>query len=357
MIGERIQQARKAAGLSLRALADAAGISAMAISKYENDQSIPSSMVLLALAAALKVRTEYFFRSSHIELSGVEYRKHAKIPVKTLQQIEGDVLEQVERYLALEEILPVSPVAPFLLPDNLPAQIDSLDEIEHVANLVRDAWNLGCNPILDLTGTLEERGIKVFQTTALHDGKFDGLACRVNGAPIVVVGATWPGDRQRFTLAHELGHLVLDGRLAKHLVDQEEQACHRFAGAFLAPASEVLKELGQQRSWLEPRELCVLKKSFGLSMNAWLYRARDLRIFNEHNFLKHVKFFRKYGWHKQEPCDEFPKEESQVFMQLVFHALGEALVSESKAAELMGMSLVKFRQLRKLDNAKPAVNQ
>ena len=72
---------------------------------------------------------------------------------------------------------------------------------------------------------------------------------------------------------------------------------------------------------------------------------------------RHVKYFRKYGWHIEEPCDEYPKEEPQVFIQLVFHALGESLVSESKAAELMGMPLIKFRQLRKVDHAKQAVNQ
>ena len=354
MIGERIQQARKASGLSLRALADKAGVSAMAISKYENNQSTPSSGVMLALAKALGVRTEYFFRHMSVELQAVEYRKHSRLNKKILSQIEGDVLEQVERFLELEDILPVSPIEPFVLPSGLPAKISDFDEIEHVANTVREAWKLGQNPILDLTGTLEERGIKVFQTLALHDGKFDGLACRVNGAPIIVVGAHWPGDRQRFTLAHELGHLVLEGRVEDELI---EKATNRFAGAFLAPASEVIKELGHRRSWFEPRELCVLKKAYGLSMGGWLHRAQDLSIISDAAYLEMIKLFRKQGWHKQEPCDEYPREIPQVFTQLVFHALAEELISESKAAELMGLSLMEFRALRKVDHAAAAVNQ
>ncbi len=354
MIGERIQQARKASGLSLRALAEKAGISAMAISKYENNQSTPSSGVLLALAHAFGVRTEYFYRTTKVELREVEYRKHSKLPKKILHQIEGDVLEQVERYLALEEILPVSPIAPFKLPDNLPEEINDFDEIEILATQLRDEWELGRNPILDLTGTLEERGIKIIQTHALHDGKFDGLACKVNGFPIIVVGSDWPGDRQRFTLAHELGHLVLAGRISGELVEQEEKLANRFAGAFLATASEVYKELSHRRTWFEPRELCVLKKAYGLSMGAWLHRAQDLSIISDATYLQLIKFFRKHGWHKKEPCDEYPQERPEIFTQLVFHALAEDFISESKAAELMGMPVIKFRTIRKVDNARSA---
>jgi len=351
MIGDRIQLARKASGLSLRALAEKAGISAMAISKYENNKSVPSSKVLQALGEALGVRTEYFFRQVSAELHEVEYRKHSRLPKKTLYQIEGDVKEQVERYLDLEQILPVSPIKPFDLPGNLLKRIKEMDEIENLANQLRDAWELGRNPILDLTGTLEERGIKVFQSQALHEGKFDGLACRVNDTPIIVVGSEWPGDRQRFTLAHELGHLVLDSRIDEKL--NIEKAANRFAGAFLAPDSEVVKELGQKRTFFEPRELCVLKKAYGLSMGGWLHRAQDLSIMNDVNYVQMIKIFRRNGWHKSEPCVEYPREEPQIFIQLVFHALAEEFLSESKAAELMGMPIMEFRELRKVDHGGP----
>lgn len=348
MIGERIKQARMAAGFPLRELAEKAGISAMAISKYETNKSTPSSAVLLSLAQALGVRVEYFFRSAKVELTEPEYRKHAKLPKKVLRQIEGDVIEQVERYLELEEYLPVRPIERFRIPEGLPRVIRNYDEIESVADKVRQAWELGTDPIPDLIDTFEERGIKVLQSKAIHDAMFDGLAAMVGNTPVIVVGRDWPGDRQRFTLAHELGHLILKGRLAKDL--DEEDAAHRFAGAFLVPASEVLKELGFHRNWLEPRELCVLKKAYGLSMNAWKHRAKDLGVLSDAGYLEIVKYFRKHGWHKKEPCDEYPREESQLFMQLVFRALAEDLISESKAAELLGLSQSEFRAIRNVDN-------
>ncbi len=354
MIGDRILQARKSAGLSLRVLAEKAGISAMAISKYENDQSTPSSRVLLSLADALGVRVEYFFRTSKVQLKEVEYRKHSKLPKKTLDQIEGDVIEQIERFLELEEFLPTSPIEIFSLPDELPF-VESYDDIERVAQMIRDAWGLGENPISDLIDTLEEKGIKVFRSNALHGEKFDGLAAQVNGTPIIVVGRDWPGDRQRFTLAHELGHLVLAKRLSGEL--DEEKAAHRFAGAFLAPASEVLKELGNKRKWLDPVELCILKSAYGLSMQGWLYRAYDLGILNQVVFTGMWSLFREKGWKRLEPGEPYPSEQPKLFMQLVFHACAEELISESKAAELLGMSISKFRAIRSVGSCGPnAVN-
>lgn len=353
MIGERIKQARKAAGLSLRALADRAGVTAMAISKYEAGKSIPSSRVLLDLSKALGVRTEYFFRPVKIELQEVKHRKHSHLPKKALEQIEGDVKEQLERFIELEELLPNGPVKAFTLPDNLAAPITDLDQIEAVARQLRQFWDLGVDPIPVLTDMLEERGIKVFQSQAIND-RFDGLAATVDGVPVVVVGRGWPGDRQRFTLAHELGHLVLHGRLAQGI--DEEAAANRFAGAFLAPADEVRKELGEKRSWLEPGELAVLKKSYGLSMQGWMHRAKELGILPESHYVAMRKYFNSRGWNKTEPGEQYPPEQPQLFDQLVYRALGQELISESKAAELLRMPVSEFQKKRNNPSARPAAH-
>lgn len=349
MIGERLKQARKATGLSTRALAEKAGISAMAISKYETGKSTPSSTVLLSLSKALGVKVEYFFRPVEVSLEEVEYRKHTHVPKRVLGQIEGDVIEQVERFIELEGFLPGGPIKPFKLPRGLPVKVMTLDEIEQIAVTVRQQWSLGLNPIPDLTDTLEERGIKVFQTEALHENMFDGLAAHVDGTPVIVLGKGWPGDRQRFTLAHELGHLLLKSRLAPKL--DEEAAANRFAGAFLVPEFEVRKELGERRTWLEPNELCVLKKTYGLSMQGWMHRANDLGILSDINYRRMAQFFSTRGWRKKEPCEDYPREQPKLFEQLVFRALAEDLISESKAAELLKKPLTEFRSIRNLEHA------
>ena len=353
MIGDRIKQARKAAGLSLRALADLAGVTAMAISKYEAGKSTPSSRVLLSLSRALAVRTEYFFRRVKVELQEVKHRKHSQLPKKALEQIEGDVKEQLERFIELEQFLPNGPLQAFKLPGDLPESITSLDEIETLAIQLRKFWQLGVDPIPVLTDMLEERGIKVFQSEAINE-RFDGMAASVDGIPVIIVGRGWPGDRQRFTLAHELGHLALKGRLAPDL--DEEAAANRFAGAFLAPADEVRKELGEKRSWLEPRELEALKKAYGLSMQGWMHRAKDLGILPGTHYGEMRKFFKVRGWTKKEPGDQYSPERPQLFDQLVYRALAQDLISESKAAELLRMPLLEFQKKRNMQDAGAAAH-
>ena len=359
MFSIRLHRARKAAGLSLRDLGELVGVSHAAIKKYEDGVAMPSSDILIRLSRALKVRTEYFFRPEPVALEGIEYRKRSSLPKKRLDAITHEVIDQIERRIELENLFPQSPVKPFATVEGLAASITSMDQIENVVELVREAWELGFDPIPDLIDVLETYGIRVFMIDADADNKFDGLAARVSGMPIVVVGRHWPGDRQRFTLAHELGHLMLEGRLGSDL--DEEMACNRFAGAFLFPRASVLQEMGGHRNAIELKELGLLKEEFGLSMAGILYRARDLGIISPAYRDEQAKLFRFKGWHLKEPGRDYPAEKAHIFEQLVFHALAEEYIGESKAAELMNMSLAQFRRVRSMESTeeppRAAVNQ
>ncbi len=355
MFSQRLQNARKAKGLSLRALGDAVGLSHAAIKKYEDGGAMPSSDVLIKLARALSVRSEYFFRPETLVLEGIEYRKRSSLPKKRLDAITHEVIDQIERRVELENLFPSPPATPFAIAAGLPKQIKALEEIEIVADGMRLAWGLGFDPIPDLVDVLETHGIRVFMVELSASEKFDGLAAVANGMPIVVVGTHWPGDRQRFTLAHELGHLVLEGRLSKEL--DEEAACNRFAGAFLLPAQSVRQELGEHRNAVEMKELGLLKEEFGLSMAAVLYRARDLGVITPAYRDSLHRLFRIKGWHIAEPGEIYRAEKAHVFEQLVFHALAEDYIGESKAAELMKLPLTDFQRLRAMESMDAAAHQ
>lgn len=355
MIGQRLYRARKAAGLSLRDLAAKVDLTHAAIKKYEDEQSTPSSSTLIKLARALNVRTEYFFRPETVTLEAIEYRKRSTLPKKRLEAIEHEVIDQIERRIELEHLFPAPPVKPFAPVEHLPESITDFAQIEDAAEAVRKAWDLGYDPIPDLIDVLETHGIRVFMIDANADPKFDGLAASVNEMPIIVVGSNWPGDRQRFTLAHELGHLMLADRLAETL--DEELACNRFAGAFLIPRESVRQELGKHRTYIEPKELALLKEEFGLSMQGLLYRARDLGIVTPAWRDDQAKLFRIKGWHITEPGKPYPAEKAHVFEQMVFHALAEDYIGESKAAELMKMSLATFQTVRALEGSDVAAHQ
>lgn len=352
MIGNRIQRARKALGLSLRELAEQVSsnektLSHNAIKKYEHNEMAPSSDVLLRLAKALQVKVEYFFRPEHFTLENIQYRKHDDIPQKQLDSINALMLNCIERRIELESLFPSSPIQEFNH-DN----IIKSDNPEEVANQIREQWKLGCDPLPDLIDIFEENGIKVFEIDNCGYTKFDGLSASINGIPIIIIGDQWPGDRQRFTLAHELGHLLLTDE--SHGIPNEEEWCDKFAGAFLLPRDSLIKILGQHRNYIEPFELGLLKQEFGISMQAILHRAEEAEIITNKLYRQLRNEFDQRGWTKQEPGEKYPREKTHLYQQMVFRALAEEYISESKAAELMNISLERFRSLRAMDGSNAA---
>lgn len=328
-IGGRIKQARKAGNFSLRKLADEIGVSAMAISKYERDQDVPSSGVLLRLSQALKVKVDFFFRPNAVSVQLQAYRKHAALGVKEQESIQMRIQDWVERYLEVESLFPEEQYA-----GTLPScKVSSLDEIEEIALDLRDNWNLGYDPIENLVQLLEDRGIKVGIISGFEH--FDACTFKVENDPVIVTKDELPGDRQRFNLGHELGHLILDaqGEL------KPEQAANRFVGAFLVPAKTARFELGAQRTDLNVNEIYMLKKKYGLSMQAWIYRAKDLGIITDNTAVRLFQQFRKNEWRRQEPGDPYPSETPMRMERLIYRALAEDMISRSRAQELLGKPL------------------
>ena len=348
MLGERLMQARHAIGLSQRALAKNVGVSAMMISKYERARSVPSSDVLLALARALGVRTEYFFRTPAVNLERVQHRnRHVwKLPKSAEEKVLADARDQLERWLVLDKITPAPWSIPFTLPEDLPDAIEDLDAIEPIATRMRHHWKLGLNPIPDLIDTLESRGLKVF-TTKFDDPRFEGMSALAGKHRIIVVSRHWPGDRQRFTLAHELGHIVLDDRLAAQV--DKEAAANQFAGAFLVPEEKVIEVLGNHRQSLEFPELYLLKQEFGLSMAGWSYRALATGVISKTAHKAFRQVFAREGWKEKEPGKPYPPESPRLFDQTVYRALSEGWIGESKAAELLSITVHELAARRRME--------
>ena len=334
MFSERLRLARKRSGLSLRALSSTMDgvVSAQAIGKYERAEMMPSSAVAIALADALEVPLSYLLSPSRVSLDSVEFRKLASTKAKDRAAVEGEVLDHVDRYLQVEEILGLD-ITEHDGPDGSPYQITAVEDVEGVATLVRIAWNLGGGPIPDITALLEERGIKVFKFSL--PGSVDGLSSRVRrlgGAdvPVVVCSTTKSLERQRFTIAHELGHMVLS--IPSDV--PEEKACNRFAGAFLAPEEELVREVGRRRLNFGFAELVEIKLMFGISAASLVVRMRELGIITQ-STLQDIFSGIGSSWRTDEPCPLEREESPTRFRRLCLRALAENEISESKAAELL----------------------
>jgi Zn-dependent peptidase ImmA (M78 family) len=288
--------------------------------------------VLAAIAKALRLPATYFDDDAPLELTGVEYRASSRMTPVSKRMIHDEIRKQLGLRREIEVLVP-EVRSPVLALPSRQSRIVSMQAVEDVAEALRKVWGLGAQPISNLTNLLEAHGVRVVHVT-ISDGWFDGLSARVDDWPVVVVGANWPGDRQRFTLAHELGHLVLAGRLKDGL--DEERACHRFAGAFLAPRSAVMEiYVGDSVS---PMELVLLKHEWGLSMGAWVYRLQNLGRIREDAVRTLWREFRANGWNKTEPGPQLPRESATTWQRQLCSLVANGRISKAKAAQATGTS-------------------
>ena len=341
LFAERFKSARMMNGFSLQDLSDKLGnrVSRQAIHKYENGEVIPDSDMLSYLCEALGVRPDYFTRQTLVELGEISFRKIENLPSKEQNIIIERTREVLERYIELEEIMGIN--KPFEQPEMI-SSITSIEDIEQAAVKVRDAWNLCDNPIPNVLELLENKNIKIIQIEASVD--FDGLQTWINEKiPVIVLnkGKLKSSDRIRFSAFHELGHLLLplEGITEK----LAEKYCHAFAGAMLFPKSAAIKEMGEKRTNISIQELGLIKKQYGISLQAIIYRLKDLGIISAYYMSYYYKYIIQMGWKVVEPYEYEGKEKSNRFDLLLFRALSEELISLTKAAALNNMKLAEFR--------------
>lgn len=342
MIGKRLKLARAAAGFSLRDLSAKIDnrVSAQQIGKYERDEDLPGSAVLIALSSALGVSVDYLVGDQEMVLDGVEFRKKQVASKKEQAQIQAKVLHLIERYLMVEEILGL-PSTEWDKPREAPFPVRDIAEADLAAQYLRDHWNLGIDPIQNLMELLEERGIKVLVVDSREN--IDGLAARVRRSrgepvPVIVVRGGVHGERQRFSLAHELGHMVTDIQGDDKF---RERAAHRFAGAFLMPAEALWSNVGRHRTSIGWGELFALKQLLGASAQAITYRCRDLGIFPPVLSQKLFREFSRRGFRSAphyEP-NHLREEKAERFARLCYRALAEGAISEPKTAELLNITV------------------
>ena len=350
MIGRRLKLARAASGLSLRQLEAKIcnRVSAQTISKFERDLSLPSSGALIALASALDVSADFLAGNQEMILDGIEFRKKRTVGKRERARVEAMALHLLERYLMVEEALNLSSVEWDRPGEALWPVRNGLEEAEDAAADLRRHWNLGMDPIPNLVELLEERGVKVLAVD-LRD--IDGLTAearlgRREAMPIIIVNRNDSGERQRFTLAHELGHLVMN--VACDI--DPEKASQRFAGAFLMPANALMNEIGERRESISIMELVYVKRLFGVSIQAITHRCKDLGIIGNRFFKSLFREFHRLGWRNQ-PYEEPASQRKEIptrFKRLTLRALSERVVTDSKAAELLG---VRVRELDDLMDA------
>jgi Zn-dependent peptidase ImmA (M78 family)/DNA-binding XRE family transcriptional regulator len=343
LFADRFKSARLKSGLSLQDLANKLGnkITRQALHKYEKGNATPDSERIGLLSDAMNVRPDYFFRETKVQIGSLAYRSLKSLPAKEESKVVEQTREYLSRYLELEEILGlenefVNPLANF-------GPVTEYAQVNEAANLLRHRWEMGKDPVYNVAEFLEDKYIKVVEIDA--DTNFNGMQTWANEAiPVVAFNRNLAGkpDRIRFTLLHELGHLLLT--FGNVTTSQKETLCHQFAGAMLIPEDTLKQELGENRNKLSLQELGNVKRRYGISMQAIVRRAFECKITSEHFTRQFLNMMKEMGWRTQEPVIYEGTEKSNRFDQLLFRAISEEQISLTKAAALKNMKLAEFHQ-------------
>ena len=258
----------------MQALADRLDpkISAQAISKYEAEKMLPSSRVLVGLGRELGVSLDILMGGQVETLECVEWRKHSRSSAQDRAKAEAVVIERLEPYLAIEDILALEPEADPFGSVRI-AEVEDEAAVDGLAQAVRNEWKLGIDPIPSITSILEDKGLRVVEADLPE--RINGLACRVERTScppteVIVVSKRTNVERKRLNLVHELAHRIISatGDPAR----RQEQAMNRFAGAFLVPREHLVARAGRNRNRMTWHEIMELKRTYGVSAAAMLLR-------------------------------------------------------------------------------------
>lgn len=339
---DRLTESREARGLTKSELASLIDVSQQMVTKYEKGQSDPSASVLNSMSKSLSLPLSFFFKDFKTEESIVFFRSQTAARVKS-KKIHSNRLKWLQRVqVYFEDILDFPTV-------NLPlAKFDScfnetpLEGIDLLAMKLRSEWNLGTEPISNLTLLLEKNGV-IISGSRFSDMTIDACSTwNAKSRPYVFLGYDkGSAVRSRFDLAHELGHLLLHSGLKQSEFNKKanykriEKEANHFASTFLLPEESFSDELKVNSL----SHYIVLKERWKVSIAAMLYRAEHLGLLSDYQVLHTRKTLAKRKMRIDEPLDdEIAFEKPQALKQAVELILEHDVKSKSAIVNEIGLS-------------------
>jgi Zn-dependent peptidase ImmA (M78 family)/DNA-binding XRE family transcriptional regulator len=302
----RLTMARELAGLRKRDLAEAIDRTAAAVSQYELGQSRPSGETLNRCAAALGVPVSFFTTGRpHLRLdtASAHFRSLRSTTAHQRQQALAHVELLWELIDQLDQVIELPPVDLGLPLGLRPA------EPAATAVMVREAWDVPAGPVVHLVRRLETRGIVLTQLPGVDASTIDAFSAALHGRPMIVLSHKGNPMRQRFSVAHELGHLLLHPEPAPGSRVHEREA-NTFAAELLMPADEIRDRLPT------PVDITALKETadgYGVSVAALAYRGKDLGVYSESTLRRVMATLTRLGWRTEEPVgSRYPGERPEL---------------------------------------------
>jgi Zn-dependent peptidase ImmA (M78 family)/DNA-binding XRE family transcriptional regulator len=312
--------------VSKKGLADSIGVSPNTILRYETGEITPSDETLEKLARCLQFPRSFFNgpefdepRRDNASFRGMA-SKSGRIMDAALAS--GAIAFMLDDWIAKSYFRPE--------PDLLDLQHQ---EPAAAAILLRQHWRLGDKPIANMVHLLEAKGVRVF-SLAENTKEVDAFSLWRDDIPYMFLNRFKSSERSRFDAAHELAHLCIHkhgGANTEYLTDNLEKEANAFAGAFLMPDSDVRSICN--RPIYSVGDLAEYKKRWRVSVSAFNYRLRELRIISEGKCTSNYVEISRRGWLKAEPFG-IAREQSSVLQDIVNDLLSRGITKTKIAADL-----------------------
>ncbi|ARK10094.1 XRE family transcriptional regulator [Fibrella sp. ES10-3-2-2] len=335
-----VDVARTARGLTQEQLAVATGMQQAMINKLINNKIGITDEHIQKIAEATGFPTSFFSEDVNILPDHiVYYRKYKCLSSTELTKTQYNLHIQRHRIKKL--------LASVDLPNNL-VKLEPNYQLspEQIANHIRLKWNIPRGPINDMTRYLEAAGVIVLLTDQ-EVKNFDGLVLPDDdGLPVICINRNSPPDRQRYNLAHELGHLIMHTNdYFPSAEDDFEGEANRFAAEFLMPEKDIVPYFQKD---LPITQLTSLKAHWKVSMAAIVRRAYDTGVILKSRYTSLNVQLSKLGYKKKEPLCGLRPETPYLWQQLLMLHRTKLDYSDEELADLLRMTPAEFKDLNLL---------
>ena len=331
---DRIKLARESRGLTQTTLAKQVSFNQATLSKIEKGLYHVNEEIIDEIASALEYDKDFFYKKHDIyPLKQFYFRKNLGTTVTNSKKIESIINIFASNIIDLTESIDINIKLPY-------TDLEETHETpESFALSARQYFNLPYGPINNLVNLLERHGIVVHFFDFNKDLKISGVSfITPEGIPLIVINNSIPNSRKRFTLAHELGHLLMHYKAYINVVKRDiEKEADRFASEFLMPTKEIKQSLFN----LNEEKLFSLKCRWKVSIQSLIYKANTIGTITTDQNRRWITKINYHGWRKQEPF-EFEIDQPNLLPKLFKLHFDDLEYSVFEIQKLFGLNQIEF---------------
>ena len=334
--GQSIKLARESRGLSQTKLANSLNINQATLSRFEKGQMIITESIVKTLSEVLDYPVTFFEKDfKNLGETTLFYRKRASMTIKDLSILESKISILSN---SIDELIESVEIPILDIPAIEPCKQNTPEDI---AYKIRNYFNMPQGPVENIVSLIESKGVIVFFINADNMDKFDGLTLFTNNqVPVIWINNIMPNDRKRFSLAHELGHLVMHLRsndISKSENDKENEA-NAFASEFLMPRIPCKQDFFN----LKYKDLGLQKMYWKVSKAAIIFRAEKLCCIS-HETAKYLYItLGRNGERKKEEID-VDIDSPQIVKKMINLHINDLLYSMEDLSDILSINQKEIR--------------